>query len=60
MGYRNWRNIEYFIESCIGRPIYDKSLYQILQNLVVLKIIERHGTEYSFVDPLYREASLRI
>lgn len=24
MGYRNWKNIKYFVESHMGRPIYDK------------------------------------
>lgn len=60
MGYRNWKNIKYFVESHMGRPIYDKQLYQALKNLIALSILEKHNTEYSFIDPLYKEASLHI
>lgn len=60
MGYKNWRNIKYFVESHLGRPVYDQQLYRALENLVALSIIERRDSEYNFVDPLYREASLRM
>ncbi|MEM3895862.1 MAG: ATP-binding protein [Archaeoglobaceae archaeon] len=60
MGYRNWKNIGYFVESRLGRPVYDKSLYEILQKLIAASIIEKRGTEYDFLDPIYREASKRL
>ncbi|MDI9643316.1 MAG: ATP-binding protein [Archaeoglobales archaeon] len=60
VGYRNWKNIGYFAESRLGRPVYDKSLYESLQKLIAASIIEKRDTEYDFLDPIYREASKRL
>jgi len=60
MGYKNWSNVKYFVEAHVGRPVYDKVLYESLKKLIALSIIAKLNEEYNFIDPLYREASKRL
>jgi len=48
------------LEVWVGRFISPKSLYTPLTNLIDMSIIRKKNGEYSFIDPIYEEASKQL
>jgi len=60
MGCRSWSEIKRCIEAWTGVSIPSKTLYHSLARLQALSILTKEDNEYSFTDPMYREAAKRL
>ena len=60
MGFKNWSSIKKAVEAWTGRHLPDKTLRRSLKRLADMSIIAKKNNEYSFLDPIYREASKQL
>ncbi len=60
MGFNHWSSIKRAIEAWTGRTIPANTLYRLLTNLIDMNIISKINEEYTFLDPVYKEASRNL
>jgi len=60
MGYTSWSNIKRAVEAWLGTRAHNETLSRCLNRLVDMSILIKRDDEYRFLDPIYREAAMRL
>ncbi len=60
MGHASWSNVKRAVEAWLGAQVHNETLSRCLNKLVDMSVLIKKDGEYQFLDPVYREAAMRL